>query len=247
MKKIICLILLTFSLKIDAQSLELDYRSLVNKESFLKINVLKKFIGGVTTLGHLDFTSELMSLDYKASNSLMGGLYVLGTYSMITGNKNDKKNNLSHLLNHLGGSLNGGLYLLVSLRKKEKNSLKISTRMGIKAIQGTPLKGFETNFSSNYGLLGLLYQRLLFENAPENKRIDFWINPHMMVSQNDEKNLELFFDNDLKPESYGYGLQTGLEFNQNLRLVLQLNQFVNTHTAESLGIPVLRFSLVYLR
>ena len=175
MKKIICLILLTFSLNIDAQSLELDYRSLVNKESFLKINVLKKFIGGVTTLGHLDFTSELMSLDYKASNGLMGGLYVLGTYSMIRGNKNDKKNNLSHLLNPLGGSLNGGLYLLVSLRKKEKNSLKISTRIGIKVIQGTPLKGFETNFSSNYGLLGLLYQRLLFEDAPENKSINFWI------------------------------------------------------------------------
>lgn len=247
MKKIICLLLLAYSFNLHAQALELDYRSPVNKESFLKINVIKKFIGGVTTLGHLDFTSELISLDYKASNGLMGGLYVLGTYNMITGNKNDKKNNLSHLLNPLGGTLNGGLYISVSLRKKEKGSLKISTRMGIKAIQGTPLKGFETNFTSNYGSLGLLYQRLIFEDAPENKRIDFWINPHMMVSQNDEKNLELFFDNDLKPESYGYGLQTGLEFNQNLRLAFLLNQFVNTHTTESVGIKVLRFSLVYLR
>ena len=247
MKKIICLLLVAYSFSLHAQALELDYRSPVNKESFLKINVLKKFIGGVTTLGHLDFTSELMSIDYKASNGLMGGLYVLGTYSMITGNKNDKKNNLSHLLNPLGGTLNGGFYLSVSLRKKEKSSLKIITRMGVKGIQGTPLKGFETNFTNNYGSLGLLYQRLVFEDAPENKRIDFWINPRMMVSQNDEKNLELFFDNDLKPESYGYGLQTGLEFNQNLRLVFLLNQYVNIHIAESVGIPVLRFSLVYLR
>ena len=43
----------------------------------------------------------------------------------------------------------------------------------------------------------------------------------------------------------GYGLQTGVEFNQRLRLIFLLNQIVNTLVPDSLGIPVLRFTLVY--
>ena len=247
MKKILYLLLLVSFFSLDAQLLELDYRSPVKKESFFKVNILKKFIGGVTTLGHLDFSTELMGVDYKSSKRLMGGLYLLSTYTVISGNKDVQKNNLSHLLNPLGGWLNGGFYFSVSLREKEKSSLKISSRMGIKGIQGTPLKGFKTNFTSNYGSLGLLYQRLFNEDALENKRIDFWINPRLMMNQTNSENLEHFFDNELKPISYGYGLQTGLEFNQKLRLVFLLNQFINTHAAESVGIPVLRFGLVYLR
>ena len=94
-------------------------------------------------------------------------------------------------------------------------------------------------------MLGGSYQRLLFEDAPENQRIDFWIYPHLIANQMGEKDIELFFNNELKSLSYGYGLQTGLEFNRKIRLVLLINQFVNTLVPESLGISLLRFTLVY--
>ena len=93
--------------------------------------------------------------------------------------------------------------------------------------------------------LGGVYQRLLFEDAPENQRIDFWIYPHLMASQMGKNDIELFFDNGLEALSYGYGLQTGVEFNQKIRLIFLVNQLVNTLNPETLGIPVLRFTLAY--
>lgn len=66
-----------------------------------------------------------------------------------------------------------------------------------------------------------------------------------MVNQMGEKDLELFFDNGLETLSYGYGLQMGVEFNQNIRLIFLINQLVNTLAPELLGNPILRFTLTY--
>lgn len=246
MKQLIYLIFFVSSFNLNAQLLELDYRSPVKRESLFKIVLFKQFMAGVNTLGQLDISTEVLNTNYSASNGFLTGLSVVATSSIISGNKDDKKNNLSHLLNPMGG-INGSIYLLFPLLSKEKSSLKLSSRMGIKLIQGTPLQGFENRFLSNYGLVGFLYQRLLFEDAPENERIDFWIHPHMMVNQTKEQDLKRFFNNELEPISYGYGLQTGVVFNQKLRVVLLVNQFLNTLAPESVGIPVLRFSLIYRR
>lgn len=232
------------SISLHSQLLELDYRAPVKKESFIKIGLFKQFVGGVTTLGHIDLSSEVININYSASSGFVGGISVVGTYTLFSGNKEDKKNNLSHLLNPLGG-INGSLYFQFPLKEKEKSSLRINSRMGLKLIQGTPLRGFERSFISNYGMLGGVYQQLLFEDAPENQRIDFWIYPHLMASQMGKNDIELFFDNGLETLSYGYGLQTGVEFNQKIRLIFLVNQLVNTLNPETLGIPVLRFTLAY--
>jgi len=117
--------------------------------------------------------------------------------------------------------------------------------MGLKWIEGTPLRGFESGFFSRYGMFGGVYQRLLFEDAPENQRIDFWIYPYLMASQMGKNDIELFFDNGLETLSYGHGLQTGVEFNQKIRLIFLVNQLVNTLNPETLGILALRFTLAY--
>jgi hypothetical protein len=49
----------------------------------------------------------------------------------------------------------------------------------------------------------------------------------------------------LESNSYGYGLQMGVEFNRKLRLVFLLNQFINTPDSTSLGKADLRFTLAY--
>ena len=94
-------------------------------------------------------------------------------------------------------------------------------------------------------MFGVVYQRILFEDAPENQRIDFWIYPHLMASQVGEENLKIFFDNQLETISYGYGLQMGIEFNRKVRLIFLLNQFINTINSDVLGNPVLRLILSY--
>jgi hypothetical protein len=245
MRKLFFLIIFLFSTFLSGQLLELDYGSPSRKESLFRISFFQQFMGGINTLGHIDISTEALNLKYSTSASFVGGLSVIGTTSIFKGNQDDKKNNLSPLLNPMGGTVNGSLYATLSLKKKEKSSLSISTRMGLKWIEGTPLRGFESGFFSRYGMFGGVYQRLLFEDAPENQRIDFWIYLHLMASQMGKNDIELFFENGLETLSYGYGLQTGVEFNQKIRLIFLVNQLVNTLNPETLGIPVLCFTLAY--
>ena len=247
MKKLIFFFFLGASVSLQSQLLELDYSSPVIRESFLKVKLFKQFMGGVNTLGHLDISTEAININYSGSGGFNGGLSLVGTRILFLGNKSDKKNNLSHLLNPHGGLFNGSLYFQIPLQEKEKIKLKIYSRLGAKLIEGTPIRGFESSFMNSYGMLGGVYQRLLFEDAPENQRIDFWIYPHMMVNQMGKDDVEIFFNDQLKPLSYGYGLQTGIEFNRKLRLIFLLNQFINTVVPDSLGVTVIRFTLVYRR
>lgn len=93
-------------------------------------------------------------------------------------------------------------------------------------------------------MLGGVYQRQLYENAPENQWIDFWAFPHLMASQLKPEDLSVF-DNQLETISFGYGLQTGVEFNRKVRLIFLLNQLVNTNNPDTLGNIVLRLTLSY--
>jgi hypothetical protein len=245
LRKVFYLIIFLISTSVIGQLLELDYGSPLKKESLFRISLFKQFVGGINTLGHIDISTEALDLNYSTSGSFLGGLSVLGTTSIFKGNQDDKKNNLSPLLNPMGGTVNGSLHATLSLKKKEKSSLGLSTRMGLKWIEGTPLGGFESRFLNGYGILGGVYQRLLFEDAPENQRIDFWAYPHFMYSNIGAADLNLFFKNELESNSYSYGLQMGVEFNRKLRLVFLINQFINTPDSSSLGKAVLRFTLAH--
>ncbi len=66
-----------------------------------------------------------------------------------------------------------------------------------------------------------------------------------MFSQIEAEDLDLFFNNELESYSYGYGLPTGVEFNQKLQLVFLLDQFINTPDSTSLDKSILRFALAY--
>lgn len=246
MKKLIFLFLIGSSLSLRSQILELDYRSPVKSESRFSIGFFKQTLLGANTLGHIDTTVEVMNIKFNASGGFLAGFSVAGTQTFWSGNKDDKRNNLSFLLNPMG-RINGGLYFIIPLQEKEKSNLKLCSRIGLKLIQGTPLRGFQSSFLSNQAEGGVIYQKLLYENAPENERIDFWVYPQLLFNQINKEDLTVFFDNQIKPVSVGYGLQTGVEFNQRLRLIFLLNQFVNTLFPDSLGIPVLRFALVYRR
>ena len=245
MKKLICLFFFGASVvSLRSQLLELDYRSPLKSESRFSIGFFKQFMLGATTLGHIDTTVELMNIKFNPSGALLAGFSVAGTQTFWVGNKDDKRNNLSFLVNPTG-RINGSLYFLIPLQGEEKSNLRLSSLLGLKLIQGTPLRGFQSSFLSNHAELGVVYQKLLYENAPENERIDFWVYPQFLLNQINKEDLVVFFDNQIKPFFMGYGLQTGVEFNQRLRLIFLLNQFVNTLVPDSLGIPVLRFTLVY--
>ena len=245
MKNLFFFVLLLCHLGAFGQWLDLDYNSAIKRESQFNISLFKYFQAGMTTLGHLDASSEILKINFKTSSSVSIGLAVAGTQTFIIGNKSDKRNNFSHLLNPTGGIVNGSLFMNFRLKKKEKYTLKLNARGGLKLIEGSPLQGLKSRFKSTFGQFGLTYERLLFEDAPENQRIDFWSYPHLLYCQVGEADLSSFFGNELKPQNYGYGWQTGVEFNRQLRITCLLNQFLNTPKFSTLGIAVLRLNVSY--
>ena len=226
MKKLIFLFFFGASVSLWSQLLELDYRSPLKSESRFSIGFFKQIMLGATTLGHIDTTVEVMNIKFNASGGLLAGFSVAGIQTFWVGNKDDKRNNLSFLVNPTG-RINGSLYFLIPLQGEEKSNLRLCSRLGLRLIQGTPLRGFQSSFLSNHAELGVVYQKLLYENAPENERIDFWVYPQFLLSQINQEDLAVFFDNQLKPVSMGYGLQTGVEFNQRLREVDFKNYHIN--------------------
>ena len=83
----------------------------------------------MTTLGHLDASSEILKINFKTSSSVSIGLAVAGTQTFIIGNKSDKRNNFSHLLNPTGGIVNGSLFMNFRLKKKEKYIERVVDRL----------------------------------------------------------------------------------------------------------------------
>ena len=246
MKKKLFVSFLLLALAARGQLLDLDYSSPLKRENQFKINLFRYIQASITTLGHIDASAEILNMNYTSTKGLKTGLSLAGTRTFFIGNKDDKKNNLSYLLNPMGGIVNGSLYLGFPLKTNKNKSLRFNTRAGLKLIQGSPLTGVGNNFTCTYGQLGVVYEKVLFEDALENQRIDFWVFPRLMGSQVGDRDLELFFDNELKSVNYGYGLQTGVEFNRRIRLTFLLNQFANTEDDSSLGVPVLRFDLAFL-
>ena len=91
------------------------------------------------TLGHLDSSSEVIKIKYGSKKGVAFTLSVVGTQSLITGNKNDKLNTLSYLLNPLGGRVNGSFFLGIPIKQKYKSSYRLAIRAGKKIIQSVPL------------------------------------------------------------------------------------------------------------
>ena len=74
---------------------------------------------GATTLGHIDTTVELMNVKFNPSGALLAGFSVAGTQTFWVGNKDDKRNNLSFLVNP-SGRINGSLYFQFHFKGRKK-------------------------------------------------------------------------------------------------------------------------------
>ena len=113
----------SFGISLRSQLLELDYRSPLKSESRFSIGFFKQIMLGATTLGHIDTTVEVMNIKFNPSGALLAGFSVAGTQTFWVGNKDDKRNNLSFLVNPTG-RINGSLYFLIPLQGEEKSNLK---------------------------------------------------------------------------------------------------------------------------
>lgn len=238
---------LCFSQALVAQQMAIDYTPTKKRESSFKVNLFKQGIIGINTLQHIDASAEVLRVQYDSSNGLQLSMSLFTTRSIWVGNKNDQLNLLSYMHNPIGGLINGSVVGKIPLSIKKDASFKIGVRLGQRFIQGFPIDPlYSRYFMDNYGSIGPIYQRLIYENARENKNLYLVFHPSLNVHNSSAKKREQFFDNQLQTTVYGYGLQLGFELNKTFRFSLMGHQLLNANEDSELGKFVFRFSTGYI-
>ena len=229
-----------------SQLLEIDYDLGKKEESSFRVHILRYGIIGVSSLQHLDLTSEVLKFKYDAKKGTHLSFSVFGTRTIWSGNKKDALNTFDIVMNPIGGTINGNLFASFPIYRTDTKNSKIGLSIGKKWVQGPMLPNFKNNaFFDNYGRLGLIYQSLLAEDPLQNTNLYFWGFPHSQFHHATAENRKIFFNNEIDPFSYGYGLEIGLEYNSKFKLVLLSQQMLNISNESDFKSFITRLILAY--
>lgn len=229
-----------------AQLLELDYSKGKREESSLRIHFIRQGIIGISSLQHFNLSAEVFKLRYDGKKGTHISFTVYSTQTLWKGNRTDALNTFEFVMNPIGGTANGNFFTSFPLSKKEHSSSKIGVSIGTKWVEGQPLPNFRNStFFDNYSRVGWIYQHLLAEDPLQNSSLYFWSYPNVQLHQSTEESRALFFNNELPSLAYGYGIELGLEYNAQLKLILIGQQVVNTTSESDFGKFIFRLSVAY--
>ena len=229
-----------------AQLLEIDYSKDKREENSVRVHFIRQGIIGVSSLQHLDLSAEIFKVRYDGKKDAHLSFTVFSTQTIWKGNKTDALNTFSFLMNPIGGTVNGTFFATYPISKTEISKSKVGLSLGTKWIEGQPLPGFRSStFFDTFSRLGWIHQRLLAEDALQNTSLYFWSYPNLVIHRSSKENRTLFFNDELPSLAYGYGLELGLEYNSQLKLILIGQQLVNATPESDFGKFVLRLSLTY--
>jgi len=154
---------------------------------------------------------------------------------------------LSHVLNPIGGTLNINLLNLFPLKVKEDYNSNLAIKIGKKLIEAEAIYLPLNNkaFFENYFNIGSLIQKKIIDDPLNNTSLYFWSYTNLFLSNSLKKNRELFFDNDLKPLSNGYGFEIGLQYNRSIKILLIGNQILNANKKSKLNKMIFQLSISY--
>ena len=229
-----------------AQLVELDYSKDKRKESSLRVHFVRQGIIGISSLQHLDLSAEIFKVRFDGKKGAHISFTIYGTQTLWKGNKIDALNTFDFVMNPIGGTANGNFFTSFLLSKKQNSSSKIGISIGTKWIEGQPLPSFRSStFFDNYSRVGWVYQCLLAEDPLQNTSLYFWSNPNLLLHQSSNESRGLFFNNELSPIAYGYGIEMGLEYNSQLKLILIGQQLINVTPESDFGKFIFRLSIAY--
>jgi hypothetical protein len=230
----------------NAQLLELDFTSEKREESSFRIHLIRYGIVGASNLKHLDLTAEVLKFKYDTRNGLYWGFTVFGTRTIWRGNKIDALNTFDFLMNPIGGTIHGNLFTRIPLKRYKTKNSNIGLSMGSKWIQGPPLANLKNNsFFDHYLRLGWIHQRLLTEDPLTNSSLSFWTFPHLQFHQSSAESRKLYFNDQIDQFALGYGIELGIEYNTQLKVMLHGQQLLNTDPEEDFGRFVTRLIVAY--
>jgi hypothetical protein len=229
-----------------AQLLEMDFTSEKREESSFRVHLIRYGIVGLSSLKHIDLTSELLKIRYDSKKGMYWGLSVFGTQTIWRGNKVDALNTFDFLMNPIGGTLHGNLFGRIPIKRTQTQNSILGLSLGLKWIEGPPAPQFKTNsFFDRYARIGWISQRLIAEDPLANSSLSFWLFPNLQFHHSTAESRTLFFNNEIEPFVYGYGIELGLDYNTQLKIILHGQQLVNTVSQSELKRFVTRLTVAY--
>jgi hypothetical protein len=244
MKKIGSLFLVVLSLNLSAQQLDIDYTPGGNPEKVVKFTLFKTIGGGLNTQGVYELTSEALRVEATNGNGWGAGMSLYSNFTFFGGDLENLKTRASHLLYSYGGLVNGQLTLSGPLITSD-HPLLLTVHGGARLNDaGIALPMMQSpryvNFDAGLGL----YRSLKLKQTPKLSLFS-WLQPTLTHHWLGEDNSRIFYNHQLQATNWSVGLQTGLEWNQNFRLSLFINQFITEQVLSKLNQPVVRANLVY--
>ena len=240
-----------FGNKAFAQFMEVGTYEAPKEESIFSIQTLKRFNVSANSFGMADANLEVLRFKYSRKRGIHSILSVSTTRIFLFANKNDKVNTLSQLLLPNSGLINGSFFTTLPLETSKNTKILLTSQLGMRWIRAEPLvQKNKNNFLNKMGSLGVRFQRILFENPLRNQRIFFWAIPHTHFNHSSVTERELFFEQDLKPFAWGYGLEVGIDVRPSTKGSLQFfvlaNKLQNPNNTADLGKWCVRATLLYV-
>ena len=246
MKRLLFFIFFSCTFFANAQLLEVDYSIAPREENSVRLHLIRQGIIGLNTLQHLNSTLEVAKVRVQTKNKVELDFALFGTRTFWSGNKNDQLNSLSYVTNHIGGDINASLFLALLLHRQPDRLSKIGLHLAKKWIQAQALTFKDRPwFQDNFGRLGWVYQKRIAEDPLANTSL-YWIAyPYALAHYTVAEKQQQFFGTALEPFSYGYGFETGINYNNKIKLLLLGHQLLNAHPEGALGKFVVSLSIGY--
>ena len=242
------IVLLFINQFIFSQQLDFDFYSGEKKETkSFSFKYIQQGILNLDSNVNISATIEAFKLSYKTKNNFNSYLTLFSTRTFFSGKKNDKLNTLSRVLNPLGGRFNITIHNLIPIKVKEDFNSSLGIKIGKKLIEAQAIY-FPLNnkaFFENYINIGSLIQKKIIDDPLNNTSLFFWSYANLFLTKSSKKNREIFFDNELKSLTKGYGFEIGVQYNRSLKIMLIGNKALDAMKNRKLSQIIFQLSISY--
>ena len=242
------IVLLFINQFVFSQQLDFDFYTGEKKETkSFSFKYIQQGILNLDSNANISATIEAFKLSYKTKNNFNSYLTLFSTRTFFSGKKNDKLNTLSSILNPLGGRFNINIHTLIPIKVKEDFNSSLGIKIGKKLIEAQAIY-FPLNnkaFFENYINIGSLIQKKIIDDPLNNTSLFFWSYTNLFLTKSLKKNREIFFENELKSLSKGYGFEIGLQYNRSMKIIVIGNKILNTMKKSKLNKMIFQLSISY--
>ena len=242
------IVLLFINQFIFSQQLDFDFYTGEKKETkSFSFKYIQQGILNLDSNANISATIEAFKLSYKTKNNFNSYLTLFSTRTFFSGKKNDKLNTLSSILNPLGGRFNITIHNLIPIKVKEGFNSSLGIKIGKKLIEAQAIYFPLDNkaFFENYINIGSLIQKKIIDDPLNNTSLFFWSYANLFLTKSSKKNREIFFDNELKSLTKGYGFEIGVQYNRSLKIMIIGNKVLDTMKNPKLSKIIFQLSISY--